>query len=86
LFVSVGAAHLPGPRGVIELLRKKGYHLRPIVMNDRDAAQKEEIDQLRVPVVFQSTVTRDSLVQLSLPGKFYKREDAGETKAGSMLT
>jgi uncharacterized protein YbaP (TraB family) len=32
LFVGVGAAHLPGPRGVIELLRKKGYKLRPIFM------------------------------------------------------
>ncbi|HEU4633128.1 MAG TPA: TraB/GumN family protein, partial [Flavisolibacter sp.] len=28
LFVGVGAAHLPGERGVIELLRRKGYKLR----------------------------------------------------------
>ena len=32
LFVGVGAAHLPGTRGVIELLRKMGYTLRPIKM------------------------------------------------------
>lgn len=76
LFVGVGAAHLPGPRGVIELLRKKGYYLRPIFMQDRDAAQKDEIDKLRVPVVFHPQTTQDGMLQLQLPGKLYKREDA----------
>jgi uncharacterized protein YbaP (TraB family) len=76
LFVGVGAAHLPGPRGVIELLRKKGYRLRPIFMQDRDATQKEEIDKLKVPVVFHTVKTPDGLIQLQLPGKFYKREEA----------
>src|SRR5690606_21622694 len=46
LFVGVGAAHLPGSRGVIELLRKKGYRLRPIMMQDRDAEQKDRIDKI----------------------------------------
>lgn len=30
LLVAVGAAHLPGDNGVINLLRKKGYILRPV--------------------------------------------------------
>jgi uncharacterized protein YbaP (TraB family) len=76
LFVGVGAAHLPGPRGVIELLRKKGYHLRPIFMQDRDAEQKEKIDKLKVPVTFQPVTTSDGFVQLQLPGQLYKREEA----------
>jgi uncharacterized protein YbaP (TraB family) len=76
LFAGVGAAHLPGPRGVIELLRKKGYHLRPVFMQDRDASQKEEIDKLRVPVVFQGESLPDGTIQLQLPGKLYKREEA----------
>lgn len=75
LFVGVGAAHLPGSRGVIELLRKKGYNLRPIFMQDRDAMQKDEIDKLKVPVVFQQEMTQDGQIQLQLPGKLYKRED-----------
>ena len=41
LFVGVGAAHLAGERGVIDLLRKMGYTLRPIFMANRDAVQKE---------------------------------------------
>ena len=40
LFVGVGAAHLPGERGVIELLRRKGYKLRPIYMSSRDNRAK----------------------------------------------
>jgi uncharacterized protein YbaP (TraB family) len=76
LFVGVGAAHLPGPRGVIELLRRKGYTLRPIFMQDRDASQKEEIDKLKVPVVFGPQTTNDGRIELQLPGKLYKREEA----------
>lgn len=76
LFVGVGAAHLPGKRGVIELLRQKGYQLRPIFMQGRDAAQKEKIDKLKVPVVFKPVTISDGMISLQLPGQLYKREDA----------
>ncbi|MDB5190656.1 MAG: lipoprotein, partial [Segetibacter sp.] len=75
LFVGVGAAHLPGKRGVIDLLKKKGYQLRPIFMSDRDAAQKEQIDKLKVPVQFRNVLTDDGSIELQLPGKFYKRDE-----------
>lgn len=45
LFAGIGAAHLPGERGVIELLRQKGYTVRPIPMSKRDAVQKDEIEK-----------------------------------------
>lgn len=76
LFVGVGAAHLPGPRGVIELLRQKGYTLRPIFMQGRDAEQKEKIDKMKVPVSFQKAATSDGLIEMQLPGQLYKREEA----------
>lgn len=76
LFVGVGAAHLPGKRGVIELLRQKGYHLRPIPMQDRDAEKKDTIDQLRVPVSFRQVYTADSTISMLLPGPLYKRSDS----------
>ena len=76
LFVGVGAAHLPGPRGVIEYLRKKGYTLRPIFMQDRDADRKETIDKLKVPVTFNAVSTDDGFVQLKVPGYLYKRADS----------
>jgi uncharacterized protein YbaP (TraB family) len=76
LFVGVGAAHLPGRRGVIELLRKKGYVLRPVTMPDRDANQKEDIDKIRVPVSFSSFSPDDGDFSVQLPGKLYHRPDS----------
>lgn len=76
LFVGVGAAHLPGSRGVIELLRKKGYHLRPIFMEDKNASQKDDIDKMKVPVNFQQVSTEDGMISLKLPGTFYKRDES----------
>ena len=74
LFVGVGAAHLPGSRGVIELLRKKGYKLRPIKMTDRDTAKKEETDKLKVPVVFVSRQADDGFYSVDMPGPLFKMD------------
>ena len=30
LLIAVGAAHLPGDQGLINLLKKKGYELTPV--------------------------------------------------------
>lgn len=78
LFVGVGAAHLPGDRGVIELLRKKGYKLRPVFMQNRDAAQKESIDKLRVPVKFAPVATPDGFINMMLPGPLFERGERSE--------
>jgi uncharacterized protein YbaP (TraB family) len=75
LFVGVGAAHLAGKRGVIELLRKMGYKMRPIMMQDRDGDKKDAIDKMRVPVTFNEVTTDDSKVSMLLPGPLYKRSD-----------
>ena len=71
LFAGVGAAHLPGNRGVIELLRKKGYQLRPVKMTDRDAAQKEAINQLKVKVNFSKQYAEDKMYTVEVPGPLY---------------
>lgn len=76
LFVGVGAAHLPGERGVIELLRRKGYKLRPIFMQDRDAVQKEQVDKLRVTAPFKTVTSDDGFIKVQIPGQFYKRDEA----------
>jgi uncharacterized protein YbaP (TraB family) len=76
LFVAVGAAHLPGSRGVIEILRKKGYTLRPVKMTDQDAEDRERIDRLHVPVNNRVATTDDGFIQCSLPGQWYRREES----------
>ncbi|HEY0434641.1 MAG TPA: TraB/GumN family protein, partial [Chitinophagaceae bacterium] len=75
LFVGVGAAHLPGTRGVIELLRRKGYSLRPIVMGERDGAQKDIVEHLRVPVIFAKRIADDREYEVEVPGSFYRFSD-----------
>lgn len=75
LFVGVGAAHLPGPRGVIELLRNMGYTLRPIIMTDRDAAQKEAVDKKKVPVTFTTQTAEDDFFSVAMPGPLFKLND-----------
>jgi uncharacterized protein YbaP (TraB family) len=71
LFVGVGAAHLPGNRGVIELLRRKGYKLRPIFMGTRDNKQKDAVEKVRVPITFSTQTADDGFYKVDIPGKFY---------------
>lgn len=77
LFVGVGAAHLPGDRGVIEMLRSEGYKLRPVKMGERASKTKELVDKIKVPVVFKTEAADDGLFKVDIPGKFYKFGEDG---------
>ena len=80
LFVGVGAAHLPGQRGVIEILRKKGYTLRPVMIGQRDSDEKDNLEKIRVPLVFKKQYTEDSLFSVSIPGdKFFRFKSFAQT-------
>ncbi len=73
LFVGVGAAHLPGKRGVIEMLRQKGYTLRPVMMDDRNSIQKESIEKIRMAHAYTTQSPTDGFYKVSIPGrKFYQ--------------
>jgi uncharacterized protein YbaP (TraB family) len=71
LFAAVGAAHLPGKRGVIEMLRQMGYNLRPVKMGDMDSRQKEAIERMHVPVPVSVQQSDDGFYKLEMPGKLY---------------
>lgn len=75
LFVGVGAAHLPGDRGVIEMLRSKGYKLRPVKMGERASREKDLVDKVRVPVVFHTETAEDGFYKVDIPGKLHKFGD-----------
>ena len=76
LFVGVGAAHLPGKRGVIELLRQKGYTMRPVLMDDRNSNQKENVDKIRINNAFTTQTADDGFYSVAIPGKkFYRFTD-----------
>ncbi len=72
LFTGVGAAHLPGEMGVINLLRKKGYTIRPIsIASDLVSKRKEEIEKMSVPITFKPFTDEDSTFSVDVPGKMY---------------
>jgi len=78
IFAAVGAAHLPGDMGVIQLLRKKGYTMRAVKFNTvAEPAVKESIEKLHYPVKFNTQWAPDSSWSAEAPGKFYETVDAG---------
>lgn len=80
LFTGVGAAHLPGDKGVIELLRRRGYTVRPVVASGADIRSKTHIDETRYPVQFTVQYSSDSAFSVAVPGKLYEISDEGSFK------
>ncbi len=50
VFAAVGSAHLPGDEGVIRILQKKGYRLRPVKLKGHAKDQIESIKKMIIPV------------------------------------
>jgi uncharacterized protein YbaP (TraB family) len=72
LFTGVGASHLPGDSGVINMLRNMGYKVRPIVSNKFDIKSKVLIDETRFPTQMKVQFSPDSVFSVSAPGKLYE--------------
>lgn len=73
LFSGVGAAHLPGEEGVIELLRKKGYTVEPVKARHsrKSSVEKDKLSDMLKPLVFSPAFAPDSSFSVDLPGKLY---------------
>lgn len=74
LFTGVGAAHLPGDRGVINLLRQKGYTVEPVdrAVTATSISRKEEIDEIIYTTDLRSFESDDHFVQTLVPGEMTK--------------
>jgi len=68
LFAAVGAAHLPGKNGIIEMLRSKGYTVKPVKDSYTDAgkASKERIETYFIKPSFTRYTTADGVISLPL--------------------
>ncbi len=72
LFTGVGASHLPGDSGIINMLRKMGYKVRPIIAKQFDIKSKTVIDETRFPTQMKVQYAPDSVFSVSAPGKLYE--------------
>jgi uncharacterized protein YbaP (TraB family) len=71
LFAAVGCAHLPGTEGVIEILRKKGYKVRPVKYKYSGNQQVEAVKKIIFPIV-NNTQQVTPNITVKAPGKLYE--------------
>ena len=80
LFAAVGAAHLPGKDGVIEIMRKKGYSVRPVKLKFSNTDELEAVKKKIIPL--QNTLQNiDEVLQVKAPGTFYTYEKTDIVKS-----
>lgn len=68
LFAAVGAAHLPGKKGIIESLRKLGYTVNPVhsAYTEKGITTKQKIETYFTKPVYKQYTTSDGMVSLPL--------------------
>ncbi len=73
IFAAAGAAHLPGDSGMIEMLRDKGYTLRPVTrhINRSQHRAKERIDNRYVRMPLKRWHAPDGDFSVRVPEKLY---------------
>lgn len=74
VFTGIGAAHLPGDEGAIELLRKLGYTVRAVnpKSTNRSHKMREKMAELYKPISFVQNQTTDQAVTVFVPGELYE--------------
>lgn len=80
LFSAVGAGHLGGKKGIIVLLREKGYTVTPIfdMITESGKKQKKKIEDFFPNPNFVTSSTKDQMVQMPLNAKIiHNGEDIG---------
>ncbi|SDD65807.1 Uncharacterized conserved protein YbaP, TraB family [Pricia antarctica] len=81
VFAGIGAAHLPGEKGVIDLLRKKGYTVAPLVSKSSANGKvlKLKFEEKKRENENASYGPEDGFFTIHLPNKLYPVSDQGKT-------
>ncbi|HBS87479.1 MAG: hypothetical protein A2W91_00565 [Bacteroidetes bacterium GWF2_38_335] len=79
VFAGCGAAHLPGKEGIIEILRSKGYTVRPTQRTFSKKADqlKEKSEKTVFPLSYSRQFSSDSLFSLNAPGEMLENGSFG---------
>lgn len=80
IFSAVGAAHLPGKGGMIEMLREKGYRVRAIQADISSKGKKmwRSITKKQVPISYNHSFSpSDSIFSVKVPGPMYLSPSVG---------
>lgn len=81
VFAGIGAAHLPGEGGVIDLLRKKGYRVEPLVSpsSEKGKELKKKFEEKVLENEYNRFGPEDGFFSIKLPNKLYPVSDLGKT-------
>lgn len=84
-FIGVGAMHLPGKNGLVEMLRARGYTVEPVKGNvtSRSRGQQRDMEKLYQPVQWRTVSPSDGAFTMQLPADLW--DLAVGDKKGAML-
>lgn len=73
VFTGIGAAHLPGKKGVIQMLRDMGYSVTPLLSRSTSQGKrlKEKIDTTLRENTYATVMPEDGFFSIGLPNKLY---------------
>lgn len=81
LFTGVGCAHLGAERGVLNLLVKEGYTIRPVQsMANRISPISKKYDDAKYPLTYEKQVSPDSTFEASIPGDWITAFDGSSVQ------
>lgn len=74
LFSAIGAAHLAGEKGVIQLLKNKGYKVTPLLSKgtEKGKTSKKRIENKFIETKFTEQTSLDGFFTAKLPNKLYE--------------
>lgn len=74
LFSAIGAAHLAGEKGVINMLREKGYTVTPLLSEETEKGKsiKTSIEEKTIDTEYLPQTSSDGFFTANVPNKLYE--------------
>lgn len=81
VFAGIGAAHLPGDQGVLQMLREQGYSVRPLTSETSEVAEKKKsaITSQFLKPELSTQFPEDRTFSIDLPSALYPVTEATHT-------